>query len=296
MTELSFIHRFEPGAASGSRPLLILHGTGGDENDLVPLGKMVAPGAPLLSPRGKVLEHGMPRFFRRLAEGVFDEQDVRARAHELADFVDAARKEYILAACIRALSRHALQEWPETRSAAPLRRKSRGRRLSASKRQKSKREKSMGQDRQLRGRREILGWAGRVCIGSVIGPAVASAAPGSSPETAAAGAGSVPLCTSASSMAEPTFYSEMAESGRRMHHAMEITASGDIDRDFMRMMIPHHQGAIDMALLQLKYGRDEKLKRLAQSIIVEQGQEIAYMRTLLARPAAATSSTPASDR
>jgi uncharacterized protein (DUF305 family) len=97
-------------------------------------------------------------------------------------------------------------------------------------------------------------------------------------------------------MAEPTFYSEMAESGRRMHHAMEITASGDIDRDFMRMMIPHHQGAIDMALLQLKYGRDEKLKRLAQSIIVEQGQEIAYMRTLLARPAAATSSTPASDR
>jgi phospholipase/carboxylesterase len=94
MTGLSFIHRFEPGAGSGSRPLLVLHGTGGDENDLVPLGKMVAPGAPLLSPRGKVLEHGMPRFFRRLAEGVFDEQDVRARAHELADFVDAARKEY----------------------------------------------------------------------------------------------------------------------------------------------------------------------------------------------------------
>jgi phospholipase/carboxylesterase len=59
---------------------------------------MVAPGAPLLSPRGKVLEHGMPRFFRRLAEGVFDEEDVRARAHELADFVTAARRHYGLAA------------------------------------------------------------------------------------------------------------------------------------------------------------------------------------------------------
>jgi uncharacterized protein (DUF305 family) len=60
----------------------------------------------------------------------------------------------------------------------------------------------------------------------------------------------------------------------------------------MRMMIPHHQGAIDMALLQLKYGRDEKLKRLAQSIIVEQGQEIAYMRTLLDTPSGATPDRP----
>jgi phospholipase/carboxylesterase len=98
MTELNFIHRFERGALPASRPLLILHGTGGNEDDLFPLGKMVAPGAPLLSPRGKVLEHGMPRFFRRLAEGVFDEEDVRARAHELADFVEAARKEYGVAA------------------------------------------------------------------------------------------------------------------------------------------------------------------------------------------------------
>ena len=64
---------------------------------------------------------------------------------------------------------------------------------------------------------------------------------------------------------------------------MEIAPSGDIDRDFTRMMIPHHQGAIDMALVQLKYGRNEKLRRLAQSIIVEQGQEIAYMRSLLER-------------
>lgn len=94
MTELSFIHRFERGARPAAQTLLILHGTGGDEDDLIPLGRMVAPGAALLSPRGKVLEHGMPRFFRRLAEGVFDEEDVRARAHELADFVEAARARY----------------------------------------------------------------------------------------------------------------------------------------------------------------------------------------------------------
>jgi phospholipase/carboxylesterase len=98
VTELALIHRFERGARPASRPLLILHGTGGNEDDLLPLGKMIAPGAPLLSPRGKVLEHGMPRFFRRLAEGVFDEEDVRTRAHELADFIEAARKEYGIAA------------------------------------------------------------------------------------------------------------------------------------------------------------------------------------------------------
>ena len=94
MAELSFVHRFEAGARPASRPLLLLHGTGGNEDDLMPLGRMVAAGAPLLSPRGKVLEHGMPRFFRRLAEGVFDEEDVRARAHELADFVEVARQAY----------------------------------------------------------------------------------------------------------------------------------------------------------------------------------------------------------
>jgi phospholipase/carboxylesterase len=98
MGALSFVHRFEPGARPAARPLLVLHGTGGDENDLIPLGKMVSPGAALLSPRGKVLEHGMPRFFRRLAEGVFDEEDVRARADELADFVTAARAQYGIAA------------------------------------------------------------------------------------------------------------------------------------------------------------------------------------------------------
>lgn len=97
-TTLPFIHRFEPAEAPGKPPILLLHGTGGDENDLMTLGGMIAPGSALLSPRGKVLEGGMPRFFRRLAEGVFDEADVRHRAHELADFVAAAREAYGLAA------------------------------------------------------------------------------------------------------------------------------------------------------------------------------------------------------
>jgi phospholipase/carboxylesterase len=93
---LSFIHRFEPGTEPGRPPLLLLHGTGGDEGDLLPLGRAVAPGSALLSPRGKVLENGMPRFFRRLAEGVFDENDVRRRADELAGFVAEARETYRL--------------------------------------------------------------------------------------------------------------------------------------------------------------------------------------------------------
>jgi phospholipase/carboxylesterase len=99
-TPLSFIHRFDKGADMAAWSLLLLHGTGGDENDLVPLGRMIAPDAPLLSPRGKVLENGRPRFFRRFAEGKFDEEDVRLRANELADFVVAARKHYGIAAPI----------------------------------------------------------------------------------------------------------------------------------------------------------------------------------------------------
>ena len=98
--DLAFIHRFEPGNRLEAPPVLLLHGTGGDENDLLPLGQAIAPGSALLSVRGKVLEHGMPRFFRRLAEGVFDEHDVRRRANELADFVADARKRYDLAAPI----------------------------------------------------------------------------------------------------------------------------------------------------------------------------------------------------
>ena len=97
---LSFIHRFEPGTRPDGPPLLLLHGTGGDESDLLPLGKSISPGSPLLSPRGKVLEGGMPRFFRRLAEGVFDEDDLRRRANDLAAFVEEARKHYGIAAPI----------------------------------------------------------------------------------------------------------------------------------------------------------------------------------------------------
>ena len=100
MTELSFIHRFEPATDASRPPLLLLHGTGGDESDLLGLGRTISPGSALLSPRGKILENGMPRFFRRLAEGVFDEEDVKFRANELADFVAEARKAYGLEAPI----------------------------------------------------------------------------------------------------------------------------------------------------------------------------------------------------
>ncbi|MFG1423802.1 alpha/beta hydrolase [Roseixanthobacter liquoris] len=96
--ELAFTHRFEPALRPGAAPLLLLHGTGGDESDLLSLGRALSPDAALLSPRGKVLEGGMPRFFRRLAEGVFDQEDVRRRANELADFVGEARARYGLAA------------------------------------------------------------------------------------------------------------------------------------------------------------------------------------------------------
>jgi len=96
--------------------------------------------------------------------------------------------------------------------------------------------------------------------------------------------------TSASAAVGPTFYGEMAAVNARMHEGMVVGASGDVDRDFARMMIPHHQGAIDMALVLLKYGHDERLRRLAQSIIVEQGQEIEYMRMLQNVPAPEQSS------
>jgi len=93
-SDLGFSHRFVLG--QGPTTLLLLHGTGADENDLLPLGRALLPDAHMLSPRGKVLEYGMPRFFRRLAEGVFDVEDLVARTHELADFVDRAAKEYDL--------------------------------------------------------------------------------------------------------------------------------------------------------------------------------------------------------
>jgi phospholipase/carboxylesterase len=94
--EPDFIHEFVPGTSN--RTLLLLHGTGGNEHDLIPLGHEIDPAAALLSPRGKVLENGMPRFFRRLAEGVFDLEDLRKRTNELANFIAAAAKHYKFAA------------------------------------------------------------------------------------------------------------------------------------------------------------------------------------------------------
>jgi phospholipase/carboxylesterase len=91
-----FLHEFVHG--NSDRTLLLLHGTGGNERDLIPLGRELDPNASLLSPRGKILENGMPRFFRRLAEGVFDLEDLKMRTNELADFVDAAMRHYELAA------------------------------------------------------------------------------------------------------------------------------------------------------------------------------------------------------
>src|SRR5207237_10386286 len=87
-----FIHVYRPPATPGGPILLLLHGTGGNEHDLVPLAEMLLPGAGVLSPRGKVLERGMPRFFRRLAEGVFDVEDLKLRTAELADFIAASAK------------------------------------------------------------------------------------------------------------------------------------------------------------------------------------------------------------
>jgi len=89
--DLGFVHRFLPADDPvSSDTLVVLHGTGGDENDLIGIGQSVAPGAAIVSPRGNVLENGAPRFFKRLAEGVFDPKEVRSRAEELARFIRGA--------------------------------------------------------------------------------------------------------------------------------------------------------------------------------------------------------------
>ncbi|TDQ47569.1 alpha/beta hydrolase [Actinorugispora endophytica] len=96
MGDLGFEHVFRPAAGPGGPTLLLLHGTGADEHDLLGLGRLLAPGAALLSPRGRVSEHGANRWFRRLREGVFDVDDVIARSGELAGFVGAATAAYDL--------------------------------------------------------------------------------------------------------------------------------------------------------------------------------------------------------
>ena len=94
-SELGFIHQFIPASTRQDQvTLLLLHRTWGNEQDLIPLGREIYPRAAILSPRGKVLESGMPRFFRRLDKGVFDIEDLKSRTHELADFVEKASKVY----------------------------------------------------------------------------------------------------------------------------------------------------------------------------------------------------------
>lgn len=95
MADLDFVHEYIPAPSdTAGRTLVLLHGTGGNERDLLPLGRFLDPSAALLGVRGKVLEGGMPRFFRRLAEGVFDEEDLLFRTDELVDFLRAASATY----------------------------------------------------------------------------------------------------------------------------------------------------------------------------------------------------------
>ena len=92
--DLGLVHVYEPAAVAEAPTLLLLHGTGGDEHDLLPLVPHLLSNAGVLSVRGAVLEHGMPRFFRRLAPGVFDMEDLAHRTDELRRFVDAAAAHY----------------------------------------------------------------------------------------------------------------------------------------------------------------------------------------------------------
>jgi predicted esterase len=98
-TRLDFIHKFVPATEpNNTLTLLLLHGTGGNEDDLIPLGSELSPGSSILSPRGKVLEDGMSRFFRRFAEGIFDVEDLKYRTNELAGFIKMASSHYGFAA------------------------------------------------------------------------------------------------------------------------------------------------------------------------------------------------------
>jgi uncharacterized protein (DUF305 family) len=91
---------------------------------------------------------------------------------------------------------------------------------------------------------------------------------------------------------ESAFLAENEAAMTKMMAAMEIQPSGDVDKDFVAMMTPHHQGAVDMAQAMLRYGHNEQLRRLAQEIIVTQQQEIVTMRMALGQPPSAPSATP----
>ena len=95
-SDLGFVHRFIPGREAARAPLLLLHGTGGDEDDLVPLAQQIAPERTILSPRGRVNEQGLTRFFRRSPDGIWDLDDFKARTEELAGFVQRAGAAYQL--------------------------------------------------------------------------------------------------------------------------------------------------------------------------------------------------------
>lgn len=115
------------------------------------------------------------------------------------------------------------------------------------------------------------------------------------------------LAGSASPLAaQAPFLEENRAAMDKMMAGMEVKPTGDVDRDFAAMMIPHHQGAIDMAIAELKYGHNEQLKRIAQEIIVDQQQEIAAMQMAIGaplppsmpaptQPSAAKSSSPVTD-
>jgi phospholipase/carboxylesterase len=94
LPELGFIYRFDKAETKTGKALLLLHGTGGTENDLIDLGKLIAPGFNLLSPRGKVVENGLNRFFKRKAVGVFDVDDLKHKAIQLCDFIRKTKKEF----------------------------------------------------------------------------------------------------------------------------------------------------------------------------------------------------------
>ncbi len=142
---------------------------------------------------------------------------------------------------------------------------------------------------------QCTGWIAAIGLGFAAGVLVAAAT--FAPHLGRARAAEVTADGHApAASAGDTFQGLMGEAMDRMHAGMAIAPSGDPDVDFARMMIPHHQGAVDMALVELRFGRDERLRRLAQGIIVEQRQEIEAMRTALRDPAPAPTRTAPGSR
>jgi uncharacterized protein (DUF305 family) len=114
--------------------------------------------------------------------------------------------------------------------------------------------------------------------------------------TLAASAGVLAADARLANDTEAAFLQENDRAMARMMAAMTIRPSGDVDRDFIAAMIPHHQGAIDMAQAELRHGRNEQLRRIAQEIIVDQTQEIAAMRLAVGEPAPASRAVPTEPR